>query len=218
MAVDPHGGNRLNMIGISLTPHQAVGSLATVFHNRNAIPWIEELEPARFTPLAYVTASPDWQHFAGITRGLNTLGIFHAHSGRTRILEEGTAQWSTHVAWSNDGHILATGRNPDFRETLRLEEKLYASPPNSPDGLRVALNNARAPTLILWDPVTAQKLSSIPAGTLAAGNGRTCDVGAFSPDDRFLVTHARRSGTPARPGYFQLWDVSSVRHILHGAE
>jgi hypothetical protein len=85
----------------------------------------------------------------------------------------------------------------------------------SPDAVHAAFFKANAPTLVLWETRTAKILSSIPAGTFVAGNGHECDVGAFSPDDRYLLTHVPRYGKPSRPGYFQLWDLRSVLGKLH---
>lgn len=165
--------------------------------------------------IGQITYSPDGTQLAvGSSIGI---WIYNAHTGQELNLLTGHTKWPSLIAYSPDGHTLASGGeletgtvclwNPNTGEhkvTLGEHDRGVTCVKFSPDGSILASGSLDA-TIQLWDVVTGKHKA-----TLKGHTGGT-ELMAFSPDGLTLA-----SATDARwtldSDEISLWDTKTGQH------
>jgi RNA polymerase sigma factor (sigma-70 family) len=172
-----------------------------------------------------LSISPDARTVAG-SNWDGTLWLWDLESGRERVKIPWVEGWCTHVFFSPDSRIFATGDGNNAHAVLlwdtatgkRIEpfpghNSPVSSAAFSPDGRTVATSSwARGdPVIRIWDPQNGQLLRSFE-GPDAGGVSAV----AFSPDGKRLAS----CGWSGNKSVVRLWDVGSGRqlHALAGHE
>ncbi|MFD0209925.1 PQQ-binding-like beta-propeller repeat protein [Streptomyces hirsutus] len=191
-AVFSPDGTRLALVGVEATVriwHLATGALHTVRTGRD-----QPVRTVAFTPdgrtLAVVTIEADDERVT----------LLDAATGRTQRTIEPSARSPLSLAFSPDGHALATAssgnrlvktwdaRTGQLRDSFRVNGEVESLAFSS-DGRTLAVSSARG--VQLWDLATSQPRITLPTRSRAAA--------AFSPDGRTLAIGTGSS--------IELWNV-----------
>ncbi len=195
LAWSPDGKAVAWAAGGAVRPHEAASGRA-----------LRELpSPSADGEIAYFAWSPDGRTVAAFDRvGGTTYGesdhvirLLDADTGREAARLAAHTSWVTALAWSPDGHTLASGGKDDalllwdvpngmrVKHVLRQPARREKKPDDSlealewsPDGRTLAAAGRRGQAR-LWDANTGQEVRALPTAARAA---------AWSPDGRTLAT------------------------------